>query len=155
MCPVGHLQSTIAPERIMSFLQIASWNIEHLGGAPRAERRQSAFALADHIEMSGINIIALQEIYLTPEDEKVRLTEKRPPIKSRAQTGRRNSDLDIVCYLLEEHLDVPWAYYILPNRSEGDRSQLCAVMWNTKRLTLDRVVALDVDHEDGGDKLWD
>ncbi|WP_425530713.1 endonuclease/exonuclease/phosphatase family protein [Rhizobium binae] len=57
----------------MGFLQIASWNIEHLSGAPRADRRQSAFALADHIEMSGIDVIALQEVYLTPADEEVRL----------------------------------------------------------------------------------
>jgi hypothetical protein len=139
----------------MSFLQIASWNIEHLGGAPRAERKQSAFALADHIEMSGIDVIALQEIYLTPEDEEVRLSENQPPIKSRAQTHRRNSDLDIVCHLLEEHLDDPWAYQILENRSAGDTSQLCAAMWNTKRLTLDFVKALDVSHQDGGDPLWD
>lgn len=138
----------------MSFLQIASWNIEHLGGAPRAQRKQSAFALADHIEMSGIDVIALQEIYVTPDDEEVRLTPNQPVVASRART-RRNSDLDIVCHLLEEHLEAPWAYYILPNRHAGDRSQLCAVMWNTKRLTLDNVRALDVEHADGGDALWD
>lgn len=140
----------------MSFLQIASWNIEHLGGAPRQERKQSAFALADHIEMSGIDVIALQEIYLTPEDEEVRLAPNRPPIQSRATSARRNSDLDIVCYLLEEHLDVPWSYLILPNRNAGDRSQLCAVMWNTARLTLADVMPLDVVHRDAeGDSLWD
>ncbi|UVK37893.1 hypothetical protein LHFGNBLO_005001 [Mesorhizobium sp. AR10] len=139
----------------MSYLQIASWNIEHLGGSPRADRKQSAFALADHIEMSGIDVIALQEIYLTPEGEEVRLAPNQPVIGSRSQTSRRNSDLDIVCYLLEEHLDDPWAYYIVPNRQDGDTSQLCAVMWNTKRLTLDTVRALEVSHADDGDKLWD
>jgi endonuclease/exonuclease/phosphatase family metal-dependent hydrolase len=56
----------------MSFLQIASWNIEHLSGHPRAERRQSAYALADHIEMAGIDLIALQEVYITPSDEDIR-----------------------------------------------------------------------------------
>lgn len=139
----------------MSYLQIASWNIEHLSGAPRAQRRQSAFALTDHIEMSGIDVIALQEVYVTPEDEEVRLAPNQPVITTRAQTARRNSDLDVVCYLLEEHLEVPWAYYILPNRQAGDKSQLCAVMWNTKRLTLDDVKALDVAHRDGDDALWD
>lgn len=139
----------------MSFLQIASWNIEHLGGAPRAERKQSAFALADHIEMAGIDVIALQEIYLTPPDEEVRLAPNRPPIASRARSALRNSDLDIVCHLLEEHLEAPWAYEILPNRDAGDTSQLCAVMWNTTRLALDQVMALPVDHEAAGDKLWD
>ena len=33
----------------MSFLQIASWNIEHLSGHPRAQRRQSAYALNDQL----------------------------------------------------------------------------------------------------------
>lgn len=59
----------------MSFLQIASWNIKHLSGHPRAERRQSAYALADHIEMAGIDLIALQEVYVTAADEEVRLFE--------------------------------------------------------------------------------
>lgn len=139
----------------MSYLQIASWNIEHLGGQPRAQRKQSAYALADHIEMSGIDVIALQEIYLTPEDEELRLSPTQPVIASRATTNRRNSDLDIVCYLLEEHLDDPWAYQILQNRQAGDKSQLCAVMWNTRRVALDRVMPLDVSHSDGGDALWD
>lgn len=139
----------------MPFLQVASWNIEHLGGASRKDRKQSAFALADHIEMSGIDIIALQEIYLTPEDEEVRLAENQPPILKRAHTAFRNSDLDIVCHLLEEHLDDPWAYCIVPNRQAGDRSQLCAVMWNTKRVTLANVQALPVSHSSNSGALWD
>lgn len=139
----------------MSFLQIGSWNIEHLSGSPRAERRQSAYALADHIEMAGIDLIALQEVYVTPQDEEVRLADHQPVIESRAQTDRRNSDLDVVCHLLEEHLDDAWAYYIIPNRHSGDKSQLCAVMWNTKRLTLDSVRAIDVSHEEDGINLWD
>lgn len=139
----------------MGFLQVASWNIEHLGGSARKDRKQSAFALADHIEMSGIDLISLQEIYLTDPDEEVRLSATQPPIQSRAIGGRRNSDLDIVCYLLEEHLDQPWSYQILPNRTAGDKSQLCAVMWNTSRLTLDKVTALDVEHKVDGNPLWD
>lgn len=139
----------------MSFLQIASWNIEHLGGSSRAEKRQSAFALADHIEMSGIDIIALQEIYVTPFAAEVRLGDGQPVIATRAVGERRNADLDIVCYLLEEHLEDPWQYQILPNRSATDDSQLCAVMWNSKRATLEAVVSLDVAHKVDGLNLWD
>jgi len=138
----------------MSFLQVASWNIEHLSGQPRATRRQTVYALADHIEMAGIDLLALQEVYLTPEDEEVRLFDHWPVIPSHAQSERRNSDLDSVCYLLEEHSEVPWTYVILPNRSSGDRSQLCAVMWNTRRLTLDNIQALNVSHAVGGSSLW-
>lgn len=139
----------------MSFLQIASWNIEHLSGQPRAQRRQSAYALADHIEMGGIDLIALQEIYVTPSDAEVRLSENQPVISSRANSERRNEDLDVVCYLLEEHLNDAWKYEILPNRAAGDKSQLCAVMWNTKRLTLTGKLALDVLHEVDDMNLWD
>ena len=85
----------------MSFLQVASWNIEHLSGQPRASRRQTAYALADHIEMAGIDLLALQEVYLTPEDDELRLFDNQPVVQSRAQSPRRNSDLDAVCYLLE------------------------------------------------------
>lgn len=139
----------------MSFLQVASWNIEHLSGQSRAARRQSAYALADHIEMAGIDVIALQEIYVTAASEEVRLSPDQPVIASRAHTARRNADLDVVCYLLEEHLDTPWKYIILPNRNAGDKSQLCAVMWNATRLTLADVQAIGVLHADGGDALWD
>lgn len=139
----------------MSFLQVASWNIEHLSGQPRAARRQSAYALADHIEMAGIDVLALQEVYLTPSDEEVRLFENQPIIQTRAHTNKRNSDLDVVCYLLEEHLDSPWKYVIVPNRQAGDRSQLCAVMWNTQRLNLAGMEPLDVKHTLDGQSLWD
>lgn len=139
----------------MSFLQIASWNIEHLSGQPRADRRQSAYALADHIEMAGIDMLALQEVYLTDPAEEVRLGPNQPVISSRAASERRNSDLDVVCYLLEEHLDTPWKYVILPNRSSGDKTQLCAVMWSTARLTLSDVRALDVQHSVDELNLWD
>jgi len=141
-------------------LQIASWNIEHLSGSPRAQRRQSVYALADHIEMAGIDLIVLQEVYLTPEDEEVRLFDDQPIIESRAESSRRNADLDCVCYLLEEHLDTPWKYLVLPNKKAGDRTQLCATMWNTSRLTLGEVRALevlhDVEHNGYGSlSLWD
>ena len=139
----------------MSFLQIASWNIEHLSGASREERRQSAYALADHLEVAGIDIIALQEVYVTDPDEEVRLFPNQPVIETRATSQRRNRDLDMVCYLLEEHLRDPWAYLILPNRTEGDKSQLCAVMWNTKRVSMTDHKKINVSHSDDGHALWD
>jgi hypothetical protein len=105
--------------------------------------------------MAGIDLLALQEVYVTPSNEEVRLFENQPVIESRAHSDRRNSDLDIVCYLLEEHLDTPWKYCILPNRQAGDRSQLCTVMWNTERLTLDSSRPLDVQHKAGELSLWD
>ena len=123
----------------MSFLQVASWNIEHLSGASRESKKQSAYALSEHIEMAGIDIIALQEIYVTHSDDGV----------------RRNEILDRVTELLEEHLRDAWEYIILPNRDETDESQLCALLWNTSRVQKSDVVKLDVSHRDGDDSLWD
>ena len=141
----------------MSFLQIASWNIEHLSGSSRSDdgMAQSAYALADHIEMAGVDIITLQEIYVTDPDEEVRLFPAQPVITSRAHSDRRNRDLDVVCYLLEEHLGDPWTYLILPNRNTGDTTQLCAVMWNAARVREQGVHRLDVDHGVTGQRLWD
>ena len=139
----------------MSFIQVASWNIEHLSGASREDKRQSVYALADHIEMAGVDVIALQEVYVTPSDEEVRLFENQPIIQSRATSERRNSDLDQVCFLLEEHIEDRWEYLILPNRQSGDKSQLCAVMWNTERLAPSNLLRLEVSHEVDGDALWD
>jgi len=143
----------------MSFLQIGSWNIEHLSGQRRADRPQSAFALCDHIEMAGVNLLALQEVYTTPDDEEVTLGDSELPVpiatQSLGDVRRRNATLDTVCYLLNEHLGVPWRYVILPNRNAGDPSQLCAVMWQTDRVELHEVTKLEVDHVLGGDHLWD
>jgi hypothetical protein len=139
----------------MSYLQIASWNIEHLGGQRSNNLpRQSAFALAEHIEMSGIDVIALQEIYVTPDEEEVSLTEGGIKIETAARDGPRNKYLDMVCYLLEEHLEKPWRYRIVPNRNAGEKKQLCAVLWNTERLTLESVTRLDVDHDSPAGRLW-
>ena len=139
----------------MSFLQIGCWNVEHLSGNERGQYNQSAYALADHIEMAGVDIVALQEIYLTDKNEVVRLFDKQPAIPNKAQSKRRNRDLDKVCYLLEEHLGEPWVYLILRNRRASDDSQLCAVMWNTSRVRENGVHKLNVRFKEDGDRLWD
>ena len=139
----------------MSFLQIASWNIEHLSGASRDDKKQSAYALSEHIEMAGVDIVALQEIYVTEADEVVQIVEDGPEVPVAATTDRRNSELDLVAYLLEEHLGAPWSYIILPNRQDSDKSQLCAVMWNADRVRHTDTLKLEVPHKDGDDSLWD
>jgi hypothetical protein len=42
-----------------------------------------------------------------------------------------------------------------PNRGSGDKSQLCAVLWNTKRVTLKGAVPPAVSHKEGAKNLWD
>ncbi len=89
--------------------------------------------------MAGIDIVVLQEIYVTHQED----------------GERRNKELDRVTELLQEHLGVPWAYKILPNRKDGDKSQLCCVMWNTARVEKTGEMKIDVPHKDGDDHLWD
>lgn len=124
----------------MSFLQIGSLNIEHLSGANRKQRAQTAYAVSEHIEMAGIDILALQEIYVTIIDD---------------DGVRKNKELDHICELLEEHLHTPWTYKIFPKRNENRKNQLCALLWNTSKVEKTGEMKIDVDHEDGGDKLWD
>lgn len=142
----------------MSFLQIASWNIEHLGGDKRKDKAQSAFALADHIEMAGVDIIALQELYTTPVGDEVILwpdSTKPVKVKNSATTDRRSADLDRVCHLLHEHLGQTWRYLILPNRDETDTEQLCGVMWNENRVRQTDLMAVKVPEKVGWDWIWD
>ena len=121
----------------MSFVQIASWNIQHL--STRTENRQSAYALADHIEMAGIDILVLQEIAVTHKDG----------------DQRRNEDLDLVCDILKEHLGQDWQYLMLRNRDNDTReTQLCAVMWDTSRIEATDVKRLDVPMRHDGYPVW-
>ena len=121
----------------MSFVQIASWNIEHLSS--RSENKQSAYALADHIEMAGVEILVLQEIYVTHLKD----------------GERRNEDLDVVCELLHEHLGQEWSYVLLPKRDENRTNQLCGIMWDTTRTEATDVLRLDMPDKEGGYWVWD
>ena len=89
----------------LTYIQIGSWNIKHLGKQPTDhEKSQSVYALTDHIEMAGVDILGVQEVYVTSESD------------------ARNEHLDQTCKLLEEHMGVEWHYVILQNRNPNDLS---------------------------------
>lgn len=121
----------------LTYLQIGSWNIEHL--SKEGGRKESPYALTDHIEMAGIQILALQEIYDT----------------SRAGGARRNRELNKVCKLLKEHSGETWEYELFPNRSRNDRSQLCGVLWNASVVDKTAQQKIKVQHRVDGYWLWD
>jgi len=121
----------------LTYLQIGSWNIEHLSKV--GGREESAYALTDHIEMAGIQILALQEVYDTS-----------PP-----GGERRNRDLNRVCELLEEHSGEVWRYELFPNRDPDDQSQLCGVLWNDSMVQKSEPYRLAVEHRVGDVNLWD
>ena len=102
------------------YIHIGSWNIEHFGRADDTPSNQ--YAIAEHIEMSGVNVLALQEMYVTDV----------------SGTKLLNSFLDKAFQLIEDHTGHKWEYEIFPNRDPGDRSQLCGIAWDTTRVTKER-----------------
>jgi len=128
------------------YIHIGSWNIEHfskVGG-----RKENIYALAEHIEMASLDILALQEIYVTGTEAGI----------------RRNSDLEKVPALLKEHTGAEWKYEIFQNRSADDTEQLCAVAWNssvlekqgdTFRVPVREQVTVTVGNREEHFSLWD
>ncbi len=49
------------------YLKIGSWNIEHFG-RENDENNENQYAIAQHIELADVDIIALQELYVTEDD---------------------------------------------------------------------------------------
>jgi len=103
------------------FFRIASFNVEHLGSRTPGQR---PIAIAEHIDLSGANAIALQEIYVTNE------------ISDNASTpfdeSRRSTELDTAFAILNQEGDTDWKYELFPNRNPNDKSQLCGIAWNAK-----------------------
>src|SRR5688572_24575131 len=96
------------------YVKIGAWNIEHLGKNPK--EGQAPTALARHIFLSGVDVLAMEEIYDTDKQKGV----------------RRNSVLDETFKILNANKDHDWEYLIFPNKNQGDTSQLCAAAWNKK-----------------------
>ena len=122
----------------LTYIQIGSWNIKHLGSQPTEDQRsQSVYALTDHIEMAGVDVLAIQEVYDT------------------SFGSYRNEHLDQTCALLHEHTGYEWMYALLPNRDPEDNSQLCGYLWNNSLIQLDKAEAIPVDFKKGDLWLWD
>ena len=121
------------------YLNIGSWNIEHFGKAGD-ENDENQYAIAQHIELAGVDILALQELYVTGADKK-------------------NTHLRSALDLVEEHTGNRWEYEIFRNRNAGDKSQLCGVAWNSSKITKERTIQVPVDTSVDTDigelKLWD
>lgn len=101
------------------YVHIGAMNIEHFGKDDNNPDNQ--YALAEHIEMSGVHVLALQELYVTND-----ITD--------LNTAPENSFLSEALALVEEHTGNVWEYEIFRNRGLRDRSQLCGVAWNTSRV---------------------
>lgn len=121
------------------YLNVGSWNIEHFGKM-NDENDENQYAIAQHLELAGVDVLALQELYVTGDHY-------------------TNSHLRAALDLVQEHTGNQWDYEIFPNRNPNDKSQLCGVAWNAGKLTKAKVVAIPVETkattELGDLWLWD
>jgi endonuclease/exonuclease/phosphatase family metal-dependent hydrolase len=100
------------------YVHIGSWNIEHFGKDD--DNPDNQYAIAEHIEMSGVSVLALQEMYVT---------------EGMAPDGPlRNQFLRAALDLVEEHTGQRWEYELFRKRDPLNDRQLCGVAWNTVRV---------------------
>lgn len=99
------------------YLKLGAWNIENLG-----DRTVGQFpaALAEHVLLSSVDVLALEEIWDNDSDE----------------TRRTNTKLDDVFRRVNEDAGHDWAYLLFPKRDPLDTRQHTSVAWNRQRVTL-------------------
>jgi len=127
------------------FFRLASFNIEHLGHRTPG---QQPMAIAEHIDLSGAVVIALQEIYVTSsivDDPNTVFDE-----------SRRNDRLDTAFSILNQEGDTQWTYELFPNRDASDESQLCGIAWDAKRVTRQLpALKINVSGHPNANQIWD
>jgi predicted extracellular nuclease len=99
------------------FIRIGSWNIQNLGDRDWGQHPK---ALAQHIQLAAVDIIALQEIYDTDNDD----------------TKRTNGKLNEVFDLINQQEGQDWVYKLFPKRDLTDIVRHCGIAWNRNKLTM-------------------
>ena len=97
------------------YIHVGSWNIQHFGQHDD-DNDENEFAIAEHLEMAGVDVLALQEIYVTD------------------MATFTNIHLDKALALVREHTGHDWKYKLFQNRRRDDDSQLCGIAWNDSRV---------------------
>lgn len=120
------------------YLHIGSWNIEHF--SKYGGRKENVFALTEHIEMAGLDLLVMQELYITGG------VERGKP---------RNKDLDQVVRLLEEHTGKTWNYELFRKRKLTDAKQTCGILWNADVIDKLDTYRIPVATKMEGGNLWD
>ncbi|WP_299519096.1 endonuclease/exonuclease/phosphatase family protein [Winogradskyella sp.] len=120
------------------YIHIGAWNIEHFGNKEDSND-ENQYALAEHIELAGVDVLAMQELYIT-------------------DIGNfTNNDLEKALELVQEHTGHKWKYEIFQNRNPEDTSQLCGIAWNDDRVKkVGETYPINVDYtiDFRGETLW-
>lgn len=110
------------------YIRLASWNIENLG---KRDFGQNRFAIADYLNLAGMDVLALQEIH--------DIDGRGAPYK--------NDKLKQVLDLLNEQDGHSWKYELFPKRNPNQTRQLCGIAWNSARVKkIGGTYKIPVDH---------
>jgi hypothetical protein len=90
--------------------------------------------------MISPDVLALQEIYDNDDEG----------------TTRTNAELDTAFAMLNEEGDADWKYELFPNKGDNDKSQLCGVAWNAKKVNkAGDTLRIDVSDDNDSYNSWD
>jgi endonuclease/exonuclease/phosphatase family metal-dependent hydrolase len=122
---------TPSPEIEAPQIRIGAWNIEWLGfpdrrGRPGKDNPQTPEDLADYIQSSGVDVLALSEIDIDSETHPL-----------------RSQHLDQVVRALQDRHQQPWEYVLFDKTNYPDeadeymrRGQHVGMAWRTDRATI-------------------
>lgn len=133
LIPLVLLAALCQPLWAQEYVRIGSWNIEHLGSR---QYGQHPLALAQHILLAGVDVLALQEIYDTDGDA----------------SARTNERLDEVVEVINRHDGQDWTYILFPKRDPHETHQLVGVAWNRERVQLRDEMKIPVEY--GSPETW-
>lgn len=106
-----------APARADEYIKLGAWNIENLGDRTLG---QFPAAIAEHLLLSGVDALALSEIWDNDGDD----------------SKMTNTKLDDVLRRINANSGHDWTYLLFPKRNPLDAVQHVGVAWNRTRLTL-------------------
>ena len=120
------------------YVKIGSWNIENLG---KRNFGQNPKALAEHLQLADVDVLALQEIHDTDG----------------VNATRTNKKLDETFKLINANDGHDWKYILFKNKTPNDKSQLCGVAWNAKTVAkTGEVLRLTIADDPSDDfNVWD
>ena len=100
-----------------TFLRVGSWNLQNLG---ERDWGQHPKAIAELLYLSGVDVVALQEIHDTDG----------------VVPSRTNTRLNQAFETLSKEAHHQWKYVLFPKRDPMDVVQLTGVAWNQQRCKM-------------------
>ena len=118
-------------------IRLGTWNIERLG---EGDEETTSESIANYIQRSRVDILALQEIKDTDPNRRV----------------RTNTQLRGAFELRNRESGAQWRYRMFPNRRPSDTTQLAAVAWNSSRVEMvGSPMHINVVRPEDDDNDWD